>query len=97
MTRQTPRRLVPSTNSQTGSQVGQVLTTAPPDTNMARPVRKMMISMMTMEMQVEVMTALSSSSVFCLEISLEICFSRTEVLGFDLFIVKEISGTESKY
>ena len=52
---------------------------------MATPVRKMMMRMRTMERQVEVTAALSSSSLFCLEISLEICFSRME--GFVLFRV----------
>ena len=47
---------------------------------MATPVRKMMRRMMTTDRQVEVMAALSSSSLFCLEISLEICFRRMEGL-----------------
>ena len=53
---------------------------------MANPVMKMMTRMMTMERQVEVIAALSSSSLFCLEISLEICFSRME--GFVLVILE---------
>ena len=86
MTRQTASRLEPSTTSHVGSQLEQLPTTTAPDTNMARPVRKMTMRMMTIETQVEVMT--SSSSVFYLEIRREICFSRIDCLGLTLFIVK---------
>ena len=80
MTRQTTRRLAPSTSSHVGSQVRQVEKTRAPEMSMATPVRKMMRRMMTTDRQVEVMAALSSSSLFCLEISLEICFRRMEGL-----------------
>ena len=80
MTRQTTRRLEPSTSNQVGSQVWQVWKTTAPEVSMATPVRKMMMRMMTMERQVEVTAALSSSSLFCLEINLEICFSRIDGL-----------------
>ena len=70
-------KLVPSNNSQVGSQLEeQVVNTRAPTVIMATPAKKMMNRIMTADTQEEV-TRVDTSSGWR-EIILDICFSRME-------------------